>query len=396
MKMESLAISNYRVFKHALVKEIPNMAVFLGENGSGKSTFFDVFGFLHDCLNAGVRKALMKRGGFEEVVSRQSKGPIEFILKFRPSEDEPLITYELAIGFNGRTPVVEREVLRLRRGSKGAPWKVLEFSNGSGMAVQGEINTYEDVRNASTRSEQRLTSPDILAVDSLGQLQEFEAVSALRKLIDDWYVSDFRIDVARERQDVSDGPSLSRSGDNLSAVAMQLMDEHPKAFETVLDKMRNRIPGVESVEPVVTQDGYFLLRFGSDSFVDPFSARYVSDGTIKMFAYLMLLADPNPHALLCVEEPENQLYPQLLAILAEEFRGYAEKGGQVFISTHSPDFLNAVELDELFCIVKANGYSEILRAKDMPLVSSLYRGGDKLGWLWNQRILPQKTDESDR
>ena len=389
MKIKSLEIRNYRVFKQALVGDIPNMAVFLGENGSGKSTFFDVFGFLHDCLNGGVRKALRKRGGFSEVVSRESTGPIEFVLKFRPSEDEPLVTYELSIGLKGKTPIVEKEVLRLRRGSKGAPWKVLSFSNGEGMAVQGEINTIEDVRNVEARSAQTLTSPDMLAVDSLGQLQEFTAVSALRRLIDDWYVSDFRIDSARERQEISDGSMLSRNGDNLAAVTMQLKEEHPSAFDVVLDKMRTRIPGVETVEAVTGEGGYVFLRFGSDAFIDPFSAKFVSDGTIKMFAYLMLLADPNPHALLCVEEPENQLYPNLLAILVEEFREYASKGGQVFISTHSPDFLNAVELEELYCIVKSDGYSSVVKAADMPLVQSLYAEGDKLGWLWSQQIIPQ-------
>ncbi len=389
MKIESLEIKNFRVFKHAEVNGITNMAVFLGENGSGKSTFFDVFGFLHDCRNVGVKRALMKRGGFNEVVTRESEGPIEFVLKFRPSDDEPLITYELSVGLQGNTPVVKREVLRLRRGSKGAPWKVLEFSNGSGTAVQGEINTYEDVKKADTRAKQKLTSPDMLAVDSLGQLQEFAAVSALRQLIDDWYVSDFRIVVGSERQVFSDGTALSQSGDKLSAVTLQLKEEHPELFEQVLCKMRERIPGVEKVEAIQSEDGFILLRFGSDRFVNPFSAKFVSDGTIKMFAYLMLLADPHPHALLCVEEPENQLYPELLRLLAEEFREYANRGGQVLISTHSPDFLNAIGLSELFCIVKREGYSKIVKASDMPLVSSLYREGDKLGWLWNQGILPE-------
>lgn len=391
MKIESLEIKNFRVFKHAEVNGITNMAVFLGENGSGKSTFFDVFGFLHDCLNVGVKRALMKRGGFNEVVTRESKGPIEFVLKFRPSDDEPLITYELSVGLRENAPVVKREVLRLRRGSKGAPWKVLEFSNGSGTAVQGELNTYEDVKKADTRAKQKLMSPDMLAVDSLGQLQEFAAVSALRQLIDDWYVSDFRIDVARGRQEISDGSALSQSGDNLSAVTLQLKEEHPELFEGVLRKMRERIPGVEKVEAIQSEDGFILLRFGSDRFVNPFSAKFVSDGTIKMFAYLMLLADPRPHALLCVEEPENQLYPELLRLLAEEFREYANRGGQVLISTHSPDFLNAIYLDELFCIVKREGYSKIVKAADMPLVASLYKEGDKLGWLWNQGILPEAS-----
>lgn len=389
MKIESLEIKNFRVFKHTRIDNLPNMAVFLGENGSGKSTFFDIFGFLHDCLNVGVKKALIGRGGFKEVVSRESSGPICFILKFRPSYDEPLVTYELSIELKDGSPVVEKEILRLRRGSKGAPWKVLEFSNGIGRAAEGEINTYDDVLNASSRPEQKLTSPDKLAVDSLGQLQEFPAVSALRRLIEDWYVSDLRIDAARERQEVSEGIALSRSGNNLSAVAMQLKEDYPEVFDSVIKRMQQRIPGVESVEAVQSEGGYILLKFGSDQFIDPFSARFVSDGTIKMFAYLLLLADPRPHALLCVEEPENQLYPALLPILAEEFREYASKDGQVFISTHSPDFLNAVELDELFCIVKKNGYSHIVRAKDISLIASLYAGGDKLGWLWNQGLLPE-------
>ena len=71
-----------------------------------------------------------------------------------------------------------------------------------------------------------------------------------------------------------------------------------------------------------------------------------------MFTYLVLLNDPSQHALLCVEEPENQLYPELLEELAEEFRIYANTGGQVFVSTHSPDFLNAIALDEIFYFEK--------------------------------------------
>lgn len=65
-------------------------------------------------------------------------------------------------------------------------------------------------------------------------------------------------------------------------------------------------------------------------------------------------------ATLCVEEPENQLYPQLMTELAEEFRRYANRGGQVFVTTHSPDFLNALELEEVCWLVKQKGCTEIL------------------------------------
>lgn len=385
MKIESLSIRNFRVFKSAELSDIPSMAVFLGKNGSGKSTLFDVFGFLHDCLSGGVRRALVRRGGFQEVVSRGESGPIGFSIKFRPSEDEPLITYELEIGLDEKQrPAVTKEVMRLRRGSKGAPWKVLDFSCGQGLAVSGEINSYEDVRREESRSKQSLTAQDSLAVDSLGQLREFPAVASLRRLIDDWYVSDFKVDAARNREDLaSDADSLSRTGDNLALVTRQLHDEYPEIFSSIIERMKERVPGVTDVSTAVTQDGYILLRFQDGNFKNPFASKYVSDGTIKMFTYLVLLNSPNRHELLCVEEPENQLYPTLLPVLAEEFREYSEKGGQVFISTHSPDLLNAIAPEELYCLEKGNdGFTTIKRASSMPNVVSLHEAGDKLGWMW--------------
>lgn len=112
-----------------------------------------------------------------------------------------------------------------------------------------------------------------------------------------------------------------------------------------------------------------------------------------MFTYLVLLSDPNPHALLCIEEPENQLYPELLPQLAEEFRHYSNIGGQVFIFTHSPDFLNAIRLEELYCLVKTDGYTRIIRAADLPLVVSLCQEGDWLGSLWRQGILLEEASK---
>ena len=105
-----------------------------------------------------------------------------------------------------------------------------------------------------------------------------------------------------------------------------------------------------------------------------------------MFAYLVLLHDPKPHPLLAIEEPENQLYPQLMLELAEEFRDYADRGGQVFVSTHSPDFLNGAELDEIFWLVKKNGFATIHRVSDSATLRNLVEEGDPPGALWKQGL----------
>ena len=393
MQIETLRIRNFKVFNDITVENIPQMAVFMGQNGAGKTTFFDVFGFLHDCLSSNVRSALAKRGGFSEVISRDQTGDLQFEVKFRPSPDEPVITYELTIGLNeNAAPVVKKEVMRFRRGQHGAPWKILDFANGEGVAAEGDLQSYEDVQIAD-RTPQKVSAPDILAVKGLGQFENFPAMASLRRLIEDWYVSDFHIESARGRQEAGYSESLSVTGDNLAQVAKYLYDNHKDRFHSILQAMRERVPGVTNVEAKVTEDGYVILRFQDGQFKNPFSSKFVSDGTIKMFTYLVLLNDPNPHALMCVEEPENQLYPELLSQLAEEFRYYSNSGGQVFISTHSPDFLNAVRLEELYCLVKKGGYTQIVRALDLPLIKSLYREGDLLGALWSQGILLEEASK---
>jgi predicted ATPase len=214
-------------------------------------------------------------------------------------------------------------------------------------------------------------------------------VVALGDLIENWHLSDFHISRARPEQEAGYAEHLSREGENLSLVVEYLYKNHQDAFVRILQRLRGCIPGITHVDAKTTEEGRVLLKFQDGAFEDPFLARYVSDGTIKMLAYLVLLYDPAPHPLLCVEEPENQLYPSLLWDLAEEFRTYAERGGQVFVSTHSPDFLNAVQIDEVFWLVKEDGYTQVKRANEDAQLAALVAEGDQLGYLWKQGMFPE-------
>jgi predicted ATPase len=100
MRIESLEVHNFKSLQNVKLTNIPGMAVFVGRNGVGKTTLFDVFGFLNDALVGDIKTALQRRGGFKEVISRGQEGEISFVIKFRPDKDEPLITYELSIGLN--------------------------------------------------------------------------------------------------------------------------------------------------------------------------------------------------------------------------------------------------------------------------------------------------------
>ncbi|MFN3809886.1 MAG: AAA family ATPase [Roseateles asaccharophilus] len=390
MQIESIEIKNYRVFRHAKLSNIPRLCVLVGANGTGKSTLFDVFSFLKDALAMNVGKAVAKRGGFKELASRGfAQEPIELSLQFRLEilGKERLVTYLLRIepDATGRA-VVAREILRYKRGAYGQPFHFLDFALGQGYAITNEEDFSKQDEELS-REVQTLDAPDILAVKGLGQFDRFKAASALRLMIENWHISDFHVSEARPSQEDGFAEHLSTRGDNLPLVANFLYEHHPDAFARILSAMQARVPGVSVVEPRQTEDGRLVLRFQDGSFKDPFIARHVSDGTIKMFAYLVLLNDPQPYPLLAVEEPENQLYPELLPELAEEFRGYARRGGQVFISSHSPDFLNALNLDEIYCLRKAEGFTVVSRAGDSANLQALVAAGDLPGWLWKQGLL---------
>ncbi len=387
MELKSITVKNYKSLQNIQLKDIPKFLMIVGANGTGKSSFFDIFGFLRDALVGNVRQALDARGRFSEVVTREhERESIFFELQVRApiAGTQRLVTYGLEIGQEGGRPVVLHEYLRYKRGRHGAPYYFLDFRKGKGFAITNEEDFSKSDENLE-REEQQLESPDILAIKGLGQFQRFKAANALRQLLENWHVSDFHINAARGRKEATgEVEHLSVTGENLPRVAQFLYENHRTVFEKILKRMQQRVPGMQGVEPELTKDGYLILRFRDGTFKTPFLDRYVSDGTIKMFAYLVLLHDPKPHPLLCVEEPENQLYPSLMGELAEEFRGYANRGGQVMVSTHSPDLLNAMRLEEVYWLVKENGVSSIRRAQEDAQVVAYMKEGDKMGSLWKQ------------
>jgi len=390
MRIEEIRLQNYKCYQQLIISNIPAIAVFVGANGTGKSTLFDVFGFLKHCLTYNVNKAVQSRGGYQELVSRGHRNEsliIEIKFRMNITKSERLVTYYLEIAEKNNSIIITREILRYKRGAHGSPYHFLDYKEGKGYAITNEED-FDKQDEELTKEYRELEGSDILAIKGLGQFQKFKAANAFRNIIENWHLSDFHINKARGTKDAAGyDEHLSVSGDNLQLVANNLFQNYEEIFSKIIEKMKQRVPGISSIKPETTVDGRLLLKFQDGSFQDPFIDKYVSDGTIKMFAYLVMLFDPQPHPLLCVEEPENQLYPHLLMELAEEFRLYSLNGDQVFVSTHSPDFLNAMRLEEVFWLEKKNGFTIVKRANDDPQISAYMKDGDLMGYLWKQGFL---------
>lgn len=376
-RIETLRVQNYRVLRDLRLRDITPLTVLLGPNGSGKSTLFDVFAFLSECFTVGLRRAWDKRNRFRELRSRNAEGPIVIELRYREQPSTPVITYHLAIDERLSGPVVAEEWLQWRRGRYGKPFRFLDFRDGTGSVISGDLPEINDQRVPET-----LESPELLAVNTLGQFARHPRVSALRRFISGWYLSYLAADSTRGAPESGPQERLSQSGDNLPNVVQYLAEQHPQRLEEILGILARRVPRLERVDAQILADGRLLLQIKDEPFAQPIMAKFASDGTLKMLAYLTVLHDPQPAPLVGIEEPENQLHPRLLNPLAEECRS-ATARSQLLVTTHSPFFVDGLRPKELWVLYRGDdGFARARRASDMPKVKAFVDEGAHLGDLW--------------
>ncbi len=426
--IEGLRIKNYRALKDITLGKLWNtqnrdsltpMTAVIGKNGVGKSTLFDAFGFLSDCLKGGVEEAcdVRGRGGFERLRSQGQEGSIEFQIYYKEDYNSRPITYELAIDLDtDNRPYVKKERLRQRRkGQKtGWPFSFLLLDEGKGIVWKGEeegkqveegqdhfdlFKLIEKIqREADEESKEtelvELNDKRKLGIATLGSLKQHPRISLFRRFIEGWYLSYFTPDAARSLPLAGPQKHLNIHGDNLGNVVQFMEREHSKKFQNILNSISRKIPGIEKISTEKSPDNRLLLKFNDRGFQDPFYVQQMSDGTLKVLAYLLLLEDPSPPPFICIEEPENGLYHKLLETLAQEFRKHAtgQRGrSQIFITTHQPYFVDALQPEEVWILEKGDdGFSRIKRASDNPLIKNLVSEGLPLGSLWYSDYLDER------
>jgi predicted ATPase len=376
-RIEYLRVENYRALKGIQFKDITPLTVLLGANGSGKSTVFDVFSFLSECFQSGLRSAWDRRGRAKELRTRGQQQPIVIELKYRDAKSRRM-TYHLAVDEEGGRVFVAEEWLRWTRGpGAGRPFTFLDYKRGQGIAVSGEEPDERAQRVATP-----LRSPDLIAVNTLGQFEEHPRVAALREFITDWYVSYLSVDETRAQPEAGPQERLSRTGGNIANVVQFLKEQHPDRLNQVFEQLRRRVPRIEQILAEAMPDGRLLLEIKDAPFDEPILARFASDGTLKMLAYLIVLYDPEPPQFIGIEEPENFLHPRLLPELAEECRSATERS-QILATTHSPFFLNALRPEEVRVLYRdTKGFTQTVSASNIQGIPEFIKAGAQLGYLW--------------
>ena len=232
--IEGIKIENYRVLRHVTLGKmwytpddatLTPMTAVIGKNGVGKSSLFDAFGFLSDCLKLGVEEACDQRGrgGFDRIRSQGITAPIEFEVCYRKEPDAQLITYLLSINkdASGRPSVFvealyqhpnipsdgEIRAFLMLFGGSGTVWKgdsqgqQIDGSEAEGIEVSRLFKRLEQKGQVADESADmesvQLQDNRRLGIATLGALKEHPRISAFRQFIEGWYLSYFTPDAAR-------------------------------------------------------------------------------------------------------------------------------------------------------------------------------------------------------
>lgn len=401
--IEGIRVKNYGVLKditlgyvllsNTAMKPLTPIVSVIGKNGTGKSTLFDAFGFVADCLKFGVEQACYEnsRRGFQSIRSKDCGGAVEFEITYRENHSSRPITYNLAIDIDRyNRPYIQHECLRQRRAGEkyGNSYSFLNITEGKGNAWAGQ--TLENVED-SKATPVNLSDLNMPAITTLGALKEHPRITKFRNFIQGWYLCYFTPSEARDLPLSGPQKHLNKTGSNLSNV-IQYMEQlkGPKQVQSILKSIAEKIPGITNIYTKRTDDGRLLLCFEERGFGTPHYVQKMSDGTIKLVAYMVLMEEPDIASLICLEEPENGLYHNLLMILAGELRNkVVESRGknQMFVTTHSPYFVNALSPEEVWILEKApDGFSKITRASDLSLINNLAKE-IPLGDLWYSNYL---------
>lgn len=398
-KIQGIAIRNYGTLKDIKMgkllsdqsgEPLGNMVAIIGPSGNGKSTLADAFGFISDCLNSDVESACdsNNRGGFEHLISQGTREPIHFEIYYRENNNSYPITYELTIDADrsGR-PYVSEERLRQRRQRNGRPLSFLYLRKGKGYVFEGHEGGQDDEGSETTgkKVDVELNEDRKLGIVTLGAMKQYERVVKFLAFLRSWYLCYFTPDKARQIQTAAPTPYLDRTGSNLNNVAQHMYRENPTEFKKILEDIKDKLPTIQKIEPLKMENGQMVLEFWQEGFTKPFFSQRMSDGTLKLFAYYLLLHEKNARQLVFIEEPENGLYHHYLRDLAQEMSKNVGTGfgKQLFVTTHSPFFVNALTPEQVWVLEKdQEGFSTIKRASEYNFVKDLIDEGATMGDLW--------------
>lgn len=374
-----LRVKNFKSVRDIDVS-LPGLAVFVGENGAGKSNVLDALRFVKEALDDNLDHAIRERGGISEVRRRSSGRPTHLSIELDVSTTEVNATYAFQIAaMAGGQYTVSSEWCRVHELRLDGEPREFRVENGVVVAANPVLQAQVDARDLYLRA--------------VSGVPPFSAVfRALRSIS----VLNPNAGLLREYQKPDASEYLARDGRNLASIVKRMTDRDPEALARAVDYLAKLVPGIRSVKhrPAGPRETLVFGQEWDNGAAWEFFATSMSDGTLRAVA-LLIAVQQSGVLTIGIEEPEVALHPGAARVLADALVE-ASVRTQITLTTHSPDLLDHEDLGShgVFLVRMLRGVTTV-QAMPEALVSVVQAGLFSVGELLRLgQLVPDPVLES--
>lgn len=386
-----VAIDGYKSLRNVNL-ELQRLTIVLGPNASGKSNLFDALHLLsrmvtsrslsdafEDHRGDPLEAFTFSEGGLSGLLRQEqarftievdvelSKATIErtedFVKSYRLSDGkqhksvtEHMLRYKISVGITPKTGVLRvldesleplvQEGEQLRPSERRRPFLSQE-NNRLRLRMEGQARPMEyEIGLSYTILSQPVYPP------------HYPHLVALREELSRWQFYYFEPRQMREENPVKETSSLTPAGGDLAAFYYTLQHKNPSQFDNLVRALQTLVPSVQALTVELTEEGKVRLAIQEHNV--SFSAKVISEGTLRLLGLLALLSPTNPATVVGFEEPENGVHPQRLKLIGDLLNNASEHK-QVLVNTHSPLLPEHLRDAYLMRCYKENGSSRFER-----------------------------------
>lgn len=359
--------------------ELRPLNVLIGPNGAGKSNLLEGISVLHS-TSRDLAETIRSGGGVQDWIwrggSSSSSAKINVIVENNKGQQN--LRYELGFTERGQRFELIRERIENEQAHEKRHNPYLYYEQQYGRAT---LN-YKDGTQRQLRPEEVDPEQSILAQrkdpDHYPELTYLGNVLGRIRLYREW---SFGRNTPPRKPQQADLPNdfLREDGQNLGLVLNRLRRE-PKVKRRILDALRKLYDDITDFE-IIIESGTVQVFFQEGDITIP--ATRLSDGTLRYLCLLAILCHPTPPPLICIEEPELGLHPDILPTLSELLLEASERG-QIIVTTHSEVLVDALTAtpENIITCEKHAGQTEMRRLKEEELADWLNKYS--LGELWRK------------
>lgn len=359
--------------------ELRALNLLIGPNGSGKSNLIEAVSFMRAAAAAkDFREVTIKGGGVSEWIWKgqaQEAASVSWVVN-HPKGEKPL-RHTVAFRASQQSFMLEDE--RVEESDR-------RYENEEDVYFFYRYQNGNPVVNTVTEPKRRLARESIEVDRSiLLQRRDPETYPELAwlahnyekvRIYREWEFG--RNALLRTPQPTDVRNDMLMEDFSNKGLFLSRLKKSPKAKKAVLENLRKLYDGLTDFE-VVTEGGAVQVFLHEGEFSIP--ATRLSDGTLRYLCLLAILCDPEPPPLICIEEPELGLHPDILPTVADLLKSASERT-QLIVTTHSDILVDAMtETPENVVICeKHEGQTEMKRLCAGELEEWLKRY--RLGQLW--------------